>query len=90
MPHFPAGDKIKLSAAWLIEHAGFHKGFVHGNVGISTKHTLAIINRGGGTAREVLELARMIQSAVQQKFGVELRPEPIFIGLSTVSDQRPA
>ena len=90
MPHFPAGDKIKLSAAWLIEHAGFHKGFVHGNVGISTKHTLAIINRGGGTAQEVLELARMIQSAVQQKFGVELRPEPIFIGLSTVSDQRPA
>ena len=90
MPHFPAGDKIKLSAAWLIEHAGFHKGFVHGNVGISTKHTLAIINRGGGTAREVLELARMIQSAVQQKFGVELRPEPIFIGLSTLSDQRPA
>jgi len=90
MPHFPAGDKIKLSAAWLIEHAGFHKGFVHGNVGISSKHTLAIINRGGGTAREVLELARMIQSSVQQKFGVELRPEPTFIGLSTVSDQRPA
>src|SRR5207302_2208376 len=90
MPHFPAGGKIKLSAAWLIEHAGFRKGFVHGNVGISSKHTLAIINRGGGTAREVLELARMIQSAVQQKFGVELRPEPIFIGLSTVSDQRPA
>src|SRR5207237_5601692 len=90
MPHFPAGDKVKLSAAWLIEHAGFHKGFIHGNVGLSTKHTLAIINRGGGTAREVLELARMIQSAVQQKFGVELRPEPIFIGLSTLSDQRPA
>src|SRR5207244_8593014 len=82
MPHFPAGDKIKLSAAWLIEHAGFHKGFVHGNVGISTKHTLAIINRGGGTAREVLELARMIQSAGQQKFGVERRPEPIYIALS--------
>ena len=76
MPHFPAGDKIKLSAAWLIEHAGFHKGFVHGNVGISTKHTLAIINRGGGTAREVHELVEMIQAGVRKTFGVELWPEP--------------
>ncbi len=80
MPHFPAGEKVKLSAAWLIEHAGFHKGFVHGNVGISSKHTLAIINRGGGTAREVLELVRMIQEAVREKFGVELQPEPVFVG----------
>jgi UDP-N-acetylmuramate dehydrogenase len=79
MPHWPAGDKIKLSAAWLIESAGFHKGFVHGNVGISSKHTLAIINRGGGSAREVLELARIIQQRVREKFGVELRPEPVFV-----------
>jgi len=78
-PHFPAGENVKLSAAWLIEQAGFHKGFVHGNVGISSKHTLAIINRGGGTAREVLELVRMIQQAVREKFGVDLRPEPIFV-----------
>ena len=80
MPHFPAGDNVKLSAAWLIENAGFHKGFVHGNVGLSTKHTLAIINRGGGTAREVVELVQMIQAAVREKFGVEIHPEPNFIG----------
>lgn len=79
-PHFPSGDDVKLSAAWLIEHAGFHKGFVHGNVGLSTKHTLAVINRGGGTAAEVLELVRMIQEAVRMKFGVEIHPEPNFIG----------
>src|SRR5712692_2929181 len=71
-PHFPAADGVKLSAAWLIENAGFHKGFVHGNVGISTKHTLAIINRGGGTAREVRELVTMIQQRVRKKFGVQL------------------
>jgi UDP-N-acetylmuramate dehydrogenase len=79
-PHFPAANGVKLSAAWLIEHAGFPKGFIHGNVGISTKHTLAIINRGGGTAAEVLELVRMIQDRVREKFGVELQPEPNFIG----------
>jgi UDP-N-acetylmuramate dehydrogenase len=88
MPHFPAGDKFKLSAAWLIEHAGFQKGFVHGNVGLSSKHTLAIINRGGGTAREVLELVRMIQDAVRGKFGVELQPEPNFVGLPTSRRKR--
>jgi len=79
-PHFPADERVKLSAAWLIENAGFHKGFVHGKVGISTKHTLAIINRGGGTAREVRELAAMIQERVREEFGVELQPEPNFIG----------
>jgi len=79
-PHFPYGDQIKLSAAWLIEHAGFHKGFVHGNVGLSSKHTLAVINRGGGSAAEVLELVRMIQDGVREAFGVEIHPEPNFIG----------
>jgi UDP-N-acetylmuramate dehydrogenase len=81
MPNFPSGDEVKLSAAWLIEHAGFGKGFAHGNVGLSSKHTLAVINRGGGTAREVLELVRMIQAGVREKFGVEIHPEPIFVGL---------
>jgi len=81
-PHYPAGDDVKLSAAWLIEHAGFHKGFTHGNVGLSTKHTLAIINRGGGTAAEVVELVRMIQDRVRDAFGVELHPEPNFIGFA--------
>ncbi len=83
VPAFPNSDgSVKLSAAWLIEHAGFHKGFAHGNVGLSSKHTLAIINRGSGTAREVVELVRMIQSAVREKFGVEIHPEPNFVGLS--------
>ena len=80
VPHFPSGDQIKLSAAWLIEHAGFHKGFVYGNVGLSSKHTLAVINRGGGTAREVLELVGMIQERVRERFGMEIQPEPIFVG----------
>ena len=80
MPAFPSGDQVKLSAAWLIEHAGFQKGFALGNVGLSTKHTLAIVNRGGGTAREVLELVRLIQGRVREQFGIELHPEPNFIG----------
>ena len=80
-PSYPAADgKVKLSAAWLIEHAGFHKGFVQGRVGLSTKHTLAVINRGGATAAEVLEVVRMIQAKVRETFGVELVPEPNFIG----------
>ena len=78
---FPGGDGLmKLSAAALIERSGFHKGFAHGNVGLSSKHTLAIINRGGGTAREVLELVRIIQDGVRAKFGIEIHPEPNFIG----------
>jgi UDP-N-acetylmuramate dehydrogenase len=80
VPQFPSGEAVKLSAAWLIEQAGFRRGFIHGNVGLSTKHTLAIINRGGGTAREVRELVAMIQARVQERFGVELRPEPVFVG----------
>lgn len=91
MPNYPAGENVKLSAAWLIENAGFHKGFVHGNVGISSKHTLAIINRGGGTALEVLELVEMIQGRVREKFGIELQPEPNFIGFKmTSTDRKPA
>ena len=82
LPNFPAGDDVKLSAAWLIENAGFTKGFTHGNVGLSAKHSLAIVNRGGGTAREVLELVRMIQQKVREKFGMEIQPEPNFIGVS--------
>ncbi|HET8772339.1 MAG TPA: UDP-N-acetylmuramate dehydrogenase [Thermoanaerobaculia bacterium] len=79
-PHYPSGDDVKLSAAWLIEHAGFGKGFTHGNVGLSTKHTLAVVNRGGGTAAEVVELVRMIQGRVRDAFGVDIQPEPNFVG----------
>ena len=81
VPNFPSGDEVKLSAAWLIENAGFRKGFVHGNVGLSSKHSLAIINRGGGTAREVVELVRMIQGKVRETFGVEIHPEPNLVGV---------
>jgi UDP-N-acetylmuramate dehydrogenase len=80
-PSFPSNDgTVKLPAAWLIEHAGFTKGFTHGNVGLSAKHTLAVVNRGGGTAREVRELVKMVQDRVREKFGVEIHPEPNFIG----------
>jgi UDP-N-acetylmuramate dehydrogenase len=79
VPHYPAGDEVKLSAAWLIESAGFHKGFVYGNTGLSSKHTLAVINRGGATAREVRELVAMIQARVREAFGVEIHPEPTFV-----------
>ena len=81
VPSFPGpGDRVKLSAAWLIERAGFRRGYEHGNVGTSTKHALAIINRGGGTAREVMELKEMIQTRVLEIFGIALAPEPIFVG----------
>ncbi|MEK6301261.1 MAG: UDP-N-acetylmuramate dehydrogenase [Acidobacteriota bacterium] len=83
-PAFPtADDRVKLSAAWLIERAGIKRGYAHGNVGTSTKHALAIINRGGGTAREVIELKELIQSCVLDTFGVALTPEPVFIGFES-------
>jgi UDP-N-acetylmuramate dehydrogenase len=81
MPHFPAPDgMVKLSAAWLIENSGFAKGYVRGRAGLSSKHTLAIINRGGATAAEVLALVREIQAAVTARFGVKVVPEPNFVG----------
>lgn len=81
VPNFPAGDgRLKVPAAWLIERAGFHKGYSRGRVGISSKHTLAIVNRGGATAREVIGLMKEIQERVAEKFGVPLKPEPVFVG----------
>jgi UDP-N-acetylmuramate dehydrogenase len=80
-PHYPANDgTVKLSAAWLIEHAGFQKGFVHGNAGLSSKHTLAVINRGNATAGEVIDLVRLVQERVRAAFAVDIHPEPNFIG----------
>jgi UDP-N-acetylmuramate dehydrogenase len=72
----------KLSAAWLIEKAGFAKGYGHGGVSISTKHTLALTNRGTGTTAELLDLAREIRAGVADRFGVELRPEPVLVNCS--------
>lgn len=80
--HAP-GDQVKVSAAWLIERAGFHKGYECGRVGLSSKHTLAIVNRGGATAREVIGLMREIQARVEERFGVALVPEPVFVGFAT-------
>jgi UDP-N-acetylmuramate dehydrogenase len=82
MPAWPAGEgRAKLSAAWLIEKAGLQRGYRRGNAGISTNHTLAIVNCGGGTAREVVELAREIRARVRDRFGVTLTPEPVFVNL---------
>ena len=69
----------KISAAWLIQHTGFPKGYAHGNVAISGKHTLALTNRGDGTTAELLDLAREIRAGVHVRFGVMLRPEPVLI-----------
>ena len=80
VPRFAAAGGVKLSAGWLIEHAGFAKGHRHGNVGLSSKHALAIVNRGGGTAREVRELVAAIREAVESRFGVRLEPEPNLVG----------
>jgi len=81
IPAFPAAEhQVKLSAAWLTERAGIHRGYVYGNVGTSTKHALAIINRGNGTAREIIELAELIKARVLEAFGIALTPEPVFVG----------
>jgi UDP-N-acetylmuramate dehydrogenase len=86
VPRFPAPDGTKLSAAWLIERAGFRRGHRHGNVGLSSKHALAIVNRGGGTAREVLELAALLQRQVEERFGVRLEPEPRLLAAESGAD----
>jgi UDP-N-acetylmuramate dehydrogenase len=86
-PHFPAGDgEVKIPAAWLIEHAGFAKGHEDGRVGLSTKHPLALINRGRATAQDMLRLATRIKRTVADRFGVLLRPEPIFVGFDNDPD----
>jgi UDP-N-acetylmuramate dehydrogenase len=80
VPGFAAGGgRVKLPAAWLIERAGFEKGYARGNAGISTKHALAIVNRGGATAAEIASLAREIRKRVRERFGVTLTPEPVFV-----------
>jgi len=83
-PAFPDADgHVKTSAAWLIEHAGFRRGQgdPHG-IAISSKHTLALTNRGDGTTAELVALAREIARGVHDRFGVDLVPEPVFVGHS--------
>jgi UDP-N-acetylmuramate dehydrogenase len=87
VPHWPAdGGAVKLSAAWLIEHAGFSRGFRLADdpdgARISTKHTLALTNPGGASTASVVRLATAIRDGVRDAFGVELAPEPTLVGVS--------
>jgi UDP-N-acetylmuramate dehydrogenase len=78
-PSWPAEGGVKVSAAWLIEQAGFGKGWGDGAVGLSTKHALALVNRGGGTSADVRRVAQTIRDAVQGRFGITLTPEPTLV-----------
>jgi UDP-N-acetylmuramate dehydrogenase len=80
-PSWEVDGQIKLSAAWLIENAGFHKGWGRGNVTLSSKHTLALTNRGGATTAELLDVAREIRDGVAARFGIRLRPEAHLVGV---------
>lgn len=83
-PVHDAGDgRFKLSAAWLIERAGFPRGCVRGRVGLSGNHALALINRGGATADELVAFATEIRRGVRTHLGIDLRPEPVFVGFDT-------
>jgi UDP-N-acetylmuramate dehydrogenase len=72
---------VKTSAAWLIEHSGFHKGYGNDRVSLSTKHTLALTNRGSGSTADLLELARAVRDGVESRTGVRLVNEPVLVGV---------
>lgn len=81
IPSYPALDALKkVSAAWLVEHSGFSKGYKSGQVGISRKHALAIVNRGEATAADILGLKDHIQQRVEELWDIHLEPEPVFVG----------
>ena len=71
---------MKTSAAWLIDHAGFAKGHGTGHVSLSTKHTLALTNRGTGTTARLLDLAREVRDGVREAYGITLVNEPVLVG----------
>lgn len=80
IPAYPAQDgEVKLSAAWLIERAGYPKGYALGNAGISSRHTLALINRGGASAAEVVALRDKVTDSIASRFGIRLEPEPVWL-----------
>jgi UDP-N-acetylmuramate dehydrogenase len=85
-PRFPAGAgpedsiRMKIPAAWLIEQSGFAKGYSAGAAGISSRHTLALVNLGGASAADILALANQIAAAVEQRFGIRLEMEPVLVG----------
>jgi UDP-N-acetylmuramate dehydrogenase len=81
IPSYPALDaQRKVSAAWLVEHSGFAKGFTLGAAGISSKHALALINRGSASATDIVRLKDRIQRGVEEAWGIRLEPEPVFVG----------
>jgi UDP-N-acetylmuramate dehydrogenase len=81
IPSYPALDaQHKISAAWLVEHSGFSKGYGNGSVGISSKHALAIVNRGGATAADIITLKEQIERRIEEIWGIGLQPEPVFVG----------
>ena len=81
IPSYPALDaQKKVSAAWLVEHSGFSRGYGNGPVGISRKHALAIVNRGNAMAADIVAFKEYIQSRVQEIWGIVLEPEPVFVG----------
>ena len=83
-PTWPAEGGVKVSAAWLIEHAGFSKGYgaelTEGRAGLSTKHTLALTNRGGASAEDLLAVAREVRDGVERVHGIRLVNEPVLVG----------
>lgn len=79
VPSWPVLDGAKVPAAWLVENAGFHKGYQHGTAAISSKHALALTVRPGGTASDLLALARLVRDGVSERFGVVLQPEPLLV-----------
>jgi UDP-N-acetylmuramate dehydrogenase len=81
-PTWPADGGVKTSAAWLIERAGFGKGYGNGRVSLSTKHTLALSNRGSATTADLLALAREIRDGVEAAYGIRLVNEPVLVGCS--------
>jgi UDP-N-acetylmuramate dehydrogenase len=91
VPHYPApspeGDQaqVKIPAAWLLEKAGFHRGYVRGQAGISSRHALALINRGQARAADILALRDEIMGEVERQFGVTLVPEPVWLGQESTS-----
>ena len=91
IPHWPERDgRVKLSAAWLIERAGFRRGETDGPVGLSTRHSLAIVAHAGASARDVVRFARRLRASVEARFGVRLVPEPVFWGFDHLEEGLPA
>ncbi|KQH78246.1 UDP-N-acetylenolpyruvoylglucosamine reductase [Mycobacterium gordonae] len=82
VPNYPAPDGVKLAAGWLVERAGFGKGFPDENAPcrLSTKHALALTNRGNATSEDVMVLARTVRDGVRDVFGITLKPEPVLVG----------